>query len=149
LGNGEFAYPKAVAVAPNGNVYVSEADVNHRIQYFTPTGSYLGQWGSYGDGNGRFDMPIGIAVAPSRNVYVADTSHNRIQYFTPTGKYLGFWGEGGEGPREFNLPHDISFSSSGTRIYIVDCGNHQIKYYRDTAYAVAPTSLGRVKALFK
>ena len=99
-GNGQFNYPLGVAVASDGNVYVTDGGgygANNRIQYFTASGSYLGQWGTLGSGNGQFQLPSGVAVAPGGNVYVADTDNNRIQYFTASGSYLGQWGSGGYG----------------------------------------------------
>jgi DNA-binding beta-propeller fold protein YncE len=51
------------------------------VQYFTPTGRFLGKWGSKGTGDGEFDRPGGIAVNADRRVYVADTWNARIQYF--------------------------------------------------------------------
>ena len=52
---GEFNGIWDVAVAPNGNVYVSDHE-NHRIQYFTATGSFLGRIGSRGLENAH-DLP--------------------------------------------------------------------------------------------
>lgn len=40
-GNGQFIMPSGLAVAPNGRVYVADRD-NQRVQYFSPSGSYLG-----------------------------------------------------------------------------------------------------------
>ncbi len=70
------------SVSPSSrNVYVGDT-FNHRIQYFTRGGSYLGQWGALGTGNGQFQSPSGLCsnVTGSR-VYVADSSNQRIQYF--------------------------------------------------------------------
>ena len=88
-----------------GNVYVADYD-NDRIQYFTASGSYLGQWGSHGSGNGQFDYPYGVAVAPGGDVYVADSDNNRVQYFTASGSYLGQWGTYGSGNGQFNTRAD-------------------------------------------
>jgi DNA-binding beta-propeller fold protein YncE len=68
-------------VANNGRVFVTDTG-NHRVQYFTGTGSFLGKWGSLGTGNGRFNHPEGVAVRPTGSrVYVADNDNERIQYF--------------------------------------------------------------------
>jgi tripartite motif-containing protein 71 len=197
----------ALAFAPNHWRYHADVD-NNRIEYFDENGSYRGKWGSYGSGPGQFNNPMGLGVAPNRNVYVADTGNRRIQYFTYYGSFLGFWGStgyptdvavassgkvhvayepdmgvgaaldtgyvyfadtdnhciryytgngsflgkfGNRGTRdgEFKQPSDVAFSTSGARLYVADTGNYRVQYFRWTEPAVGPTSLGRVKALFR
>jgi len=73
--------PVRLATSPDGSmVYVVEHS-NHRIQVFTDTGGYLGEWGTVGTGPGQFLNPIGIAVDGLGNVFVADTNNSRIQMF--------------------------------------------------------------------
>ena len=43
-GPGQFSLPTAVAVGPDGSVYVADAG-NYRIQKFSATGAYVSQWG--------------------------------------------------------------------------------------------------------
>jgi hypothetical protein len=38
---------------------------------------------------------------------------------------------------------------NGSRLYVVDSYNYRVQYFRDTTSAVAPTSLGKVKAVFR
>ena len=128
-----------MAVAPNGNVYVADY-WNYRIQYFTSTGSFLGKLSQ--------DGPWGVDVAPNGNIFVTD-DYNRVQYFTATGSYLGEWGREGSGPGEFDGPCDVAITRAGDRVYVTDAGNYRVQYFKLTNPAVAPASLGRVKALFK
>ena len=65
-GPGQFNELYGVDVAPDGNVYVADCG-NKRIQYFTPTGSYLGEWHTLYPASIKFD----VAVAPNGNVYTA------------------------------------------------------------------------------
>ncbi len=141
----------SIAVAPSGNVYATDDwDMAHqRLQYFTPTGSFLGKWGSAGSGNGQFYDLRGIAIAPNGNVYVADMGNDRIQYFTPAGSFLGKWGGLGSKKGQFWCPWDVGVSPEGKRVYVADRQNHRIQYFRWTETAIVTTSLGRVKALFK
>ncbi len=48
-GDGQFYMPQGISIAPNGNVYVTDTQ-NHRVQYFSPEGSFRGKWGSAGSG---------------------------------------------------------------------------------------------------
>lgn len=34
-------------------------------------------------------------------------------------------------------------------VYVVDSSNHCVRYFRDGYYAVAPSSFGKVKRVFK
>ena len=49
------------------------------VQVFSPEGSFLRKWGSFGNGDGEFNCPNGIAFDSLDNVYVADACHHRIQ----------------------------------------------------------------------
>jgi tripartite motif-containing protein 71 len=74
-------HPYAIAVAPNGNVYVTSI-WQSAVFYYTANGVYLGRFGNAGHQLGAFDLPTGIAVAPNGDVYVAD---GRLQKFSSTG----------------------------------------------------------------
>jgi DNA-binding beta-propeller fold protein YncE len=128
-GNGEFNGAAHIAVAGNGNVYVCDV-LNHRVQYFTSSGSYLGKWGSTGTGNGQFKSTYGVTVMPKTGyVYVADTENCRIQYFTSTGSFLGKWGTQGTSDGQFYYPHDAAFGHLNGYIYVADSINMRVQYF--------------------
>jgi DNA-binding beta-propeller fold protein YncE len=79
--DGEFWFPKGVAVASDGSVYVADTE-NMRIQKFTPEGVFVSKWGARGLGDGQFEGANGVAVASDGSIYVADTSNHRIQKFS-------------------------------------------------------------------
>ena len=116
-GNGEFSEPQGVAVnESSGDVYVVDKG-NDRVERFSSTGAYEGQFDGSGTfevkgtvesgtaagfggkpgevETGRFSSPEGIAVdndqsSPSfGDVYVADTGHSVIDKFSSTGSYEG------------------------------------------------------------
>ena len=144
-----------VAVNPGGTVYVSDTH-NHRVQYFTSTGSFLGKWGSRGAGNGQFSTPLGVA-ALHPYVYVADVGNHRIQYFTSSGSFLGKWGSLGGREGQFRYPAGVATyiyrpydpGRGHDRVYVTDALWARVQYFRWSGPAVAPASLGRVKALFR
>jgi hypothetical protein len=45
-GNGEFNDAAGLDGALNGNIYVVDR-LNHRVQYFTSNGSFIGKWGKF------------------------------------------------------------------------------------------------------
>jgi DNA-binding beta-propeller fold protein YncE len=80
MGDSQFRYPDGVAVAPGGDVYVSDT-VNHRVQRFTSAGGFVSKWGTWGLAAGEFNNPFGIAVAPDNSIYISDFHNHRIQKF--------------------------------------------------------------------
>jgi tripartite motif-containing protein 71 len=128
----QFNFSEAVAVGPGParTVYVTDGR-NHRIQFFTPTGDFLGTWGSVGGGDGQFADPRGVAVGPDGTVYVADYDNQCVQYFTATGDFLGKWGSYGSGDGQFAFPMSVAVGPDGT-VYVADTGNHRIRYFNAT-----------------
>ena len=100
VGNGQFDKPHALAVGPQGDVYVVDTD-NHRVQVFDGNGRFLFKWGRFGTGDGQFDSPLGIAVDSRGRVHVADTGNCRIQQFDRRGTFLAKWGARGSGAGAF------------------------------------------------
>jgi hypothetical protein len=72
-----------------------------------------------------------------------------VQYFSSSGSFLGKWGESGQGNGQFNTPLGVAPLPDGTRVHVADSYNHRIQYFRDTYPAVVPSSLGRIKGLFR
>jgi DNA-binding beta-propeller fold protein YncE len=153
-GQGRFDDPQGIAVGENGNVYVADAG-NHRVQRFTSGGSYVRSWGTRGSGDGQFNTPCGVAVGPEGNIYVVDCYNHRIQYFSPTGSFLGKWGSIGTGDGQLNYAWGVAATrwsrsdTSTVRVYVADTNNNRVQYFKDVRPVVEPTSLGRVKGLFK
>jgi DNA-binding beta-propeller fold protein YncE len=77
--HGSFASPFAVAVGPNGRVYVDDA---YRVQVFTPSGRYLSTIELPG---GAVDSVPGqgVAVRYDGTVYVARGALHRVDVFSP------------------------------------------------------------------
>jgi DNA-binding beta-propeller fold protein YncE len=83
---GELDDPTGVAIAPSGQIYVSQqGSTFDRIERFDAVGNFINAWGGQGSGSGQFLNPQGLAVDSTGNVYVADTGNSRIQKFDATG----------------------------------------------------------------
>ncbi|MBI4791022.1 MAG: TIGR03663 family protein [Chloroflexi bacterium] len=136
VGNGQFNYPRSVAMDAQGNIYVVDSD-NHRIQKFDSTSKFVTMWGSKSPDNlpapaGTFNQPWGIAVDKSGSVYVADTWNHRIQKFDSNGKPLLAWGTNGDTrgiaqslPLQFYGPRAIALDAQGN-VYVTDTGNKRV-----------------------
>jgi DNA-binding beta-propeller fold protein YncE len=90
-GGPPFNRPTNVAVAPNGDLYVSDGYGNARVHRFTSEGKLIQSWGEPGTGPGHFNLPHGIWVADSGQVLVADRENDRIQFFSPDGEFIDQW----------------------------------------------------------
>lgn len=86
-----FNYPTSLAIAPNGDLYITDGYGNARVHHFSKDGRRIQSWGEPGSGPGRFAVPHGIAIDADGVVYVADRENSRLQLFSPEGAYLRSW----------------------------------------------------------
>jgi sugar lactone lactonase YvrE len=75
--------PTDVGWDAQGNIFVSDGYVNHRVVKYDKNGRFIKQVGSERPGSepSQFNLPHGLAVDAQGNVYVADRSNNRMQVF--------------------------------------------------------------------
>jgi hypothetical protein len=75
--------PTDVGWDAQGNIFVSDGYVNHRVVKYDKNGRFLRQVGSERPGSepSQFNLPHGLAVDAQGNVYVADRTNNRMQVF--------------------------------------------------------------------
>lgn len=117
-GNGPdtFDRPTGVAVAPNGDVFVTDghapnAHNSARVVKFSREGRFLKSWGHLGSAAGDFNEPHDIFIGGSQNrVYVADRKNNRIQVFDQEGKFIAAW-------KQFGQPSSVFVGKDDT-IYV-------------------------------
>jgi len=83
--------PNDVAIAPNGDLYVSDGYGNNRVVVFDKNGKFIRAWGKLGQGRGEFSQPHSIVLDSKGRVYVADRNNSRIQVFDSKGKFLTEW----------------------------------------------------------
>jgi hypothetical protein len=79
-----FNYPSDIAMDTSGNIYVLDS-ANHRVQKFSPEGTYLATFGRRGQGPGEFYNPGSFDIDAHGFFYVMDAYQNRIQTMTPAG----------------------------------------------------------------
>lgn len=124
---GQFTAPRGVAVSKSGRIYVLDSD-NHRVQYFSKTGEFLGMWNAAE--RGGFNQPWGIAVGPDGSVYVADTWNHRMLKFDENGTFLTEWyaNDPADITKSFYGPRSVAVDSNG-RVFVSDTGNKRIMIY--------------------
>jgi DNA-binding beta-propeller fold protein YncE len=111
-----FDRPTSVAVAPNGDIFVSDGHAPNkhnaaRVVKFSKDGHFIKAWGRLGSAEGEFDEPHDIFVGGSRAwVYVADRKNNRIQVFDQDGKFISAW-------KQFGQPSSVFVGKDDT-IYV-------------------------------
>lgn len=123
----EFRYPVAVAVGPDGAIYISD-QMNFRVQVFERDGRLRRVFGELGNTPGSLARPKGLAVDGGGRVYVADAAFNNVQVFDSTGVLLIAFGWLGHGEGEFWLPMGLA-TDGRDRIYVADRYNNRIEVY--------------------
>ncbi|WP_191859521.1 peptidyl-alpha-hydroxyglycine alpha-amidating lyase family protein [Hanstruepera ponticola] len=86
-----FNLPTDIAVTNDGSFYVSDGYGNSRVIKYSKDGTYLFEWGKFGNKKGEFNIPHGIDLDKNGNVYVADRENNRIQKFDAKGNFIALW----------------------------------------------------------
>lgn len=76
------------AVAPNGDILVSDGYGNACIHRFSASGEFISSWGRPGVRRGEFNLPHNIACDAKGRVYVADRENDRVQIFDRDGNFL-------------------------------------------------------------
>jgi sugar lactone lactonase YvrE len=110
----------AVAIAPNGDIFVGDghgAGTNARVAKFSQDGTFIKAWGQRGTGPGEFSTPHALAFDSTGRLFVADRENNRIQIFTQDGTFLEEW-------PQFGRPSGIWIDSDDV-IYVADAHSNE------------------------
>jgi DNA-binding beta-propeller fold protein YncE len=116
----EFMFPNGVAVAKNGDVYISDGD-NRRVQILNSKGEFKAFVNTSG-------VPRGIAIDAKDRLYVADALAHTIDVYDLKGAEITQFGTRGFGPGQFNFPNDVALDTKG-KIFITDRENDQVQVW--------------------
>jgi DNA-binding beta-propeller fold protein YncE len=121
-----FNGPTDVAVAANGDFFVSDGYGNSRIVKFDKTGKFLMIiGGSEGTGIGQFDLPHHVVIDSKGELVVMDRMNKRIQFWSQDGKFLRQWTD-----IEFGYPSGMQLMPDDT-LYIGDSDGNSFKIVKD------------------
>jgi sugar lactone lactonase YvrE len=136
-------FPVAVAVTPDGLVYVADAGAHRVFRVDLAAGQVAvalgtGTPGVAPDGAtaalAPTDTPDEVVVGPDGAVYVSERRNNRVVRLDPGGGVAGFAGSGvagdaGDGgpARSAALRLPAGLAWMGDTLYIADAGNHRIR----------------------
>lgn len=113
---GLFNQPTDVAIAANGDIFVTEGHsptpANNRVQKFDKNGKFIKSWGHTGSGPGEFNAPHTIALDSRGRVLIGDRNNNRIQIFDQDGNYIDTW-------KQWGRPSGIFIAKDDT-MYVAD-----------------------------
>ena len=87
-----FNQPNHVAIAPNGDIYVSDGYVNARVVQFSGDGRFLRIIGGVkGTGPGQLQLPHGVALDSKGRILVNDSDNTRVSVFDKDGTFVESW----------------------------------------------------------
>ena len=114
-----FNQPSAVAIAPNGSIFVADghgANGNERIVKFSGDGKFIKAWGKKGTGPGEFGGLHALAFDTKGRLFVADRDLSRIEIFDQEGTFIAEWKQFGR-PSGIYIRNDI--------IYVADSQSNE------------------------
>ncbi|PYS05099.1 MAG: hypothetical protein DMG12_08615 [Acidobacteria bacterium] len=122
-------FPTDVAIARNGDIFVSDGDSNSRVVHFSKDGKFIKIiGGTKGSQPGQFDHPHALAIDSKGRLLVLDQqmeAHNaRVQVLDQNGTFLEQWKLGGR------QPTGIAIAADDT-VYIADTDANSITIFKN------------------
>ena len=132
----EMCEPWGVAVGADGRVYVADT-WNHRVQIFSPAGTFLGKVGSFGQsGNAilsapaRFYGPRDLEVDGDGTIYVSDTGNKRVQVIGPDLTFQRAFGGPGVTAGRLDEPVGLGIGPDGM-MFVADTWNGRVQVFSE------------------
>lgn len=113
-GGAPFNRPTRCAIAPNGDLFVSDGYGNARVHHFAPDGTLVRSWGEPGDGPGQFNLVHSIYAHTDGRLFVCDRENSRVQVFSQEGALLAIW-------TDLVRPQDLCIDADGY-VYVGELG---------------------------
>jgi outer membrane protein assembly factor BamB len=127
--------PTAVAIAPNGDIYVADGYGKSYIHHYSKDRKYLGSFGGKGNPPEGLNVCHGISLdtrGPKPLLLVSDRENNRLVHFDLDGKFAGVVCEGLRRPCAVSIHgQHVAVAELAGRVTIVDGQNHIIAFLGD------------------
>lgn len=128
-GPGELRWPRNIAIAGDGSVFVADTD-NERIQKFDPDFAYIAQFqGPHNLVDGPFHPRAVDVNINTGAVYVAAAYAQRVDEFDLNGNYIHSFGDLETYGPVFNNQQGIIVDKFSQTLLIADTQNHLIKRF--------------------
>lgn len=133
--DGLFREPTDVAWDSDGNIYISDGDINSRVAKYNKDGMWLKQWGVYGNvpTGARLAQLIGapnslcITPGPNQVLFLGETIFpGRIFKLSLDGKVLGVIGRSGRLLGQFSGAHQLACPSE-REVYVAETANWRVQ----------------------
>ncbi|MFO0847714.1 MAG: Calx-beta domain-containing protein [Gemmataceae bacterium] len=126
-GSGGLDMPQAIALGPDGNVYVTCNNGAVR-RYNGTTGAYLSTFVPQGSGGLSGTTVFGLAFGPDANLYVASPATSQVlEYAGGTGAFIRAFVAAGSGG--LNTPSGVTFGPDGN-LYVSSRNSHSVMRYQ-------------------
>ena len=87
-----FNQPNHVAVAPSGDIYVSDGYQNARVVQFSSNGQFARIIGGVkGSQPGQLQLPHGVALDSRGRILINDSDNQRVSVFDKDGRFVETW----------------------------------------------------------
>jgi hypothetical protein len=117
-----FNGPTDVAIAENGDIFVTDGYNNSRVVKFDENGKFLMIFGGIkGAAIGEFNVPLRIAIDSRGRLVIMDRLNKRIQLWSQDGRFIEEWANLG-----FKNPAGLAIAPDDT-LYLSDSDGQSIK----------------------
>ena len=130
-----FNQPDAVAITPNGDIYVSDGYGNARVVHFDKDGKFIRIiGGTKGAAPGQIQLPHGVVIDSKGRILVGDSDNKRVTVFDKDGKFVETW--------PFQSRGGMLISGDDT-VYVSEVATASISVVKDGKLIDTITGLGR------
>jgi tripartite motif-containing protein 71 len=135
-GSGVLRFPQAVAIGPDGLVYVGDQS-SHVVQVFRQDGTFVRNVGVPGTQPGQLTAVAALGVASDNSLFVADGGTSRVLRYGSDGGLMSTFGGSGTGVGQFHFlaggghdaPAGAGLAVAGTNVFVADTGNDRIERF--------------------